>query len=108
MSFNIEEKFTSEELIKLKNDIEHLSENRQEEIFKIFKEYNIKYTENNNGIFINLSIINPVCINKLLEYLILIQQQDNDLEKDETIKEEYIKTFFDNNNKDSELLSLNE
>jgi hypothetical protein len=27
----------------------------QEEIFKIIKRFNIKYTENNNGIFINLS-----------------------------------------------------
>jgi len=27
----------------------------QEEIFKIIKRFNIKYTENNNGVFINLS-----------------------------------------------------
>ena len=100
--------FTSEELIKLKNNIENLSENRQTEIFKIFKEHNINYTENNNGIFINLSITEPSCINKLLEYLLLIQQQDDDLEKDECIKEKYIKTFFDNDNKDSNLLSLDE
>jgi len=98
----------TEELIKLKNDIEYLSENRQKEIFRIFKKHNVNYTENNNGIFINLSIIDSLCINKLLEYLVLIQQQDDDLKKDETIKEEYIKTFFDNDNKDLNILSLDE
>lgn len=98
----------SAELIKLKNDIEYLSKNRQEEIFRIFKDHNVSYTENNNGIFINLSIISSSCVNKLVEYLALIEQQDNDLEKDETIKEEYIKTFFDNDNKDLNVLSLDE
>ena len=42
----------------------------QEEIFKIIKRFNIKYTENNNGVFINLSNnINTQYLDEIENYL---------------------------------------
>ena len=45
--------------IKNFSKVEHI------EIFKIFKKYNVKYTENSNGIFVNLNILNESIINKI-------------------------------------------
>ena len=45
--------------IKNFSKVEHI------EIFKIFKKYNVKYTENSNGIFVNLNILNEKIINKI-------------------------------------------
>ena len=45
--------------IKNFSKVEHI------EIFKIFKKYNVKYTENSNGIFVNLNILNETIINKI-------------------------------------------
>lgn len=45
------------------NNFEHI------EILKIIKKNNIKYSENNNGIFINLNLMNEQVINKIEEFV---------------------------------------
>ena len=45
--------------IKNFSKVEHI------EIFKIFKKNNVKYTENSNGIFVNLNILNEKIINRI-------------------------------------------
>ena len=80
---------------KLINDIKFLSKNEHIQIFHIIKNGNIKYTENNNGIFINLSNIDDDIFNKLLEFIEYTKFNNNELEKTnklrDKIREENIK-----------------
>ena len=48
----------NEKLIKLKKQIEELSSERQLEILNIINELNIPVSENSNGSFVNLSLVN--------------------------------------------------
>ena len=57
-------------LKKLRNDIESMDKFHQINIFKILKENNITYSENNNGIFINMSKLDEEIIQKLKDYLL--------------------------------------
>jgi len=53
-----------------KEKIEYIQNNitnNEKNIFKTIKEYDISYTKNNNGIFINLSKINENIIDKIYD-----------------------------------------
>ena len=60
---NIKQK---QELVK---KIRSMSQSELIEIFKIIKDNTDKYTENNNGIFINLTNINNITFQKLLDFV---------------------------------------
>ena len=58
-------------LRQLKEEIEYLDQGEYYEILKIIQKYDNKYTENNNGIFINMNKLSPetICdIKKFLEF----------------------------------------
>lgn len=82
-----------EHLLQLRNSIELLSKESQIEIFKIFKDNNIEFSENKNGVFINLSLVNKNVIDKLKNHMIYINKQEkiiNDFEsKKHNVEEEY-------------------
>ena len=74
---NEEESMNYEELEKLRKTIENLNIEHHLEIAKIFKSNNIKLTENNNGIFINLNNISSNIIVQINTYLQFIKTQEN-------------------------------
>lgn len=82
-----------ENLLQLRNSIEMLSKESQLEIFKIFKENNVEFSENKNGIFINMSLINPDIISKIKNHMIYINKQENIINEFENkkynVEEEY-------------------
>lgn len=82
-----------EHLLQLRNSIELLSKESQVEIFKIFKDNNVEFSENKNGVFINLSLVNKNVIDKLKNHMIYINKQEkiiNDFEsKKHNVEEEY-------------------
>ena len=43
-----------DDLTSLRDNIENLDKIHQLHILKIFKKYNIEFTENSNGIFVNI------------------------------------------------------
>jgi hypothetical protein len=53
----------------LKEKIEGLDNNEHREILKIIKRYNCKFTENNNGIFINMNKLSENVITELEAFL---------------------------------------
>lgn len=60
-----------EELKKIKKIIDELNGDEQNEIFKIIKSHNSNYTQNNNGVFINMNTLSDETmeeINKFLSY----------------------------------------
>jgi len=94
----------------LKKTIELLNKTRQIEIIKIFLNNNVNISENKNGSFINLTHINDACLKELDEYLSYITDQENTLETQENVKQEFIKEHFvsksiENDNKDISICS---
>ena len=53
----------------IKSSISQLSENEHIEIFKIIRDETDKFTENNNGIFINLSKLSNPTIIKIVDFI---------------------------------------
>ena len=92
-------------LNKIKNDIENLSKKDHIEILNILsKKQNIKLSENNNGVFINLSTLDNKTLKELETYIKYIHEQEKKFAKDEILKHNMEKTL----NKDNkELLSYN-
>ena len=86
----------NEELLKrIKSRIENIDPKTHIDIFKIFKEYDVPFSENKNGIFINLSEVSNSVITKVDEYLDYLYNQECELNKLEKQKEEYKTNFFD-------------
>tara|TARA_B100000035_G_C20577132_1_gene369440 strand:+ start:162 stop:458 length:297 start_codon:yes stop_codon:yes gene_type:complete len=85
----------SEKLIKLKEQIEMLSNFHQIEILKIFKKYDdVILNENKNGIFINMSHINVNIINEIEEYLSYVKTQESHIKIIENEKKKLSDKYF--------------
>lgn len=83
-----------DDLEKMRKTIEKLDKCRHIDIAKIFKKNNIKLTENNNGIFINLNNIPPGIISEIKDYINFVKTQENLISIDESLKENIEKDFF--------------
>lgn len=83
-------------LQNLKNKIESMDKCHQIEILKLLIQCSVIYSENNNGIFINLSDLSGDILHKLEKYIEFIGEQDNkllDIEKEkDNIKNEFFKS----------------
>lgn len=77
-------------------EINNMPENRHIEILSIIDKYTNKYTENNNGVFINLSQLEPNIIKKIYEYIIYIKIQEKNIEKIEKEKNDYSNIIYNN------------
>ena len=71
-----------------------MDKNSHLEVFNILESEQIPYNKNMNGIFINLSIIDKDIISKLENFINYKKKQKKILNKDELIKEQYKKEFF--------------
>ena len=92
-----------ERLIYLRDQIQSLSKFHQLEVFRIFKTQKINFTENRNGIFINMNDLDELILRTIEEYLNYVSTQQQHLDTVEKQKEQYKKSFFKNN---KESLSL--
>jgi len=85
------EKSIQTSLNDIKNKIEKMDKLRHIDILKIFIKNNISYTENKNGIFINLSELDNSIIHKIKNYIQYLEIQNKVIEEFEKEKNEYIK-----------------
>ena len=88
-------------LIKLKNDIEKLDKIHHLKILEIIETNSIKYSENRNGIFINMNSFNAKTVSDIKNELKYIKEQEKNLNDIEKVKKELNKDYFKNNNKDT-------
>jgi len=95
-------------LINLKKKIENIDISHHIEIFRIFQENNISFSENRNGIFINMNNLTTEIITKILKYLTYIKTQEQTLKNVEQLKTTYKVNYFDKDNKDTPALYVNE
>ena len=79
-------KMNGTELTVLRDKIEDMDHLHQLRILEIIKKGNIDYTENSNGIFINMSILNMNTISEIKEYIKYIKLQQQQLDKIEQDK----------------------
>jgi len=92
----------SENLEKVKNDIENMSKYHQIEILKILSKNLTKINENKSGCYINMTFLPDYTINKLKEYIAYVKHQEESLETMEYQKEEFKNAFFiEKENKDN-------
>lgn len=94
---DIENKMNYKNLERLTNEIECLSKNHHIEIAKILKTNNVKLSENNNGIFVNLNNLNNSTITEIKTYISFLKQQNNYVNIDEDIKTKLENIYFKDN-----------
>ena len=86
-------------LIDLKNEIESIDKIHHIKILKILKNNGIKFSENRNGIFINMNAFNQKTIIDINKTLLYINEQEKNLKDIENIKQELNNDYFLNNSK---------
>lgn len=72
-------------LKSLKEKIELLEKTEHQEILKIIKRYECKYTENNNGVFINMNKLTDNVIEEIESFLVFSDENNKMLVKRENI-----------------------
>jgi len=85
------------ELLKIRDEVEKMEKIHQVNILKIFKKHNIDFTENSNGIFINMTILNSDILEEINSYISYVNLQQKQLNKIEQDKERYKKEFYKDN-----------
>ena len=63
----------------------------------------IEYTENSNGIFVNMTILSKDIIDEITSYISYVNLQQKQLNKVEEDKERYKKEFYKHNKATSSL-----
>ena len=89
------------DLINLKKNIENIDQSHHIEIFRIFQENNINYSENRNGIFINMNNIPEEVLIKINKFLTYIKTQEQHLDNVEKLKSDYKDNYFNKHNKET-------
>lgn len=70
---------SADSLKLLRDNIELLSEFHQIEILRILHSNHITFSENKNGVFVNLSYVNYDVIHKINEYVTFVNKQETQL-----------------------------
>ena len=87
------------QLQHLRDDIEKMDTIHQKHVFDIFRRNKINFTQNNNGIFINLTTVENTTLKEIKSYILYVNLQQEQLKKGEQDKESYVNQFY-NGNKD--------
>ena len=84
------------ELKKLNKIVNNLNTIHHQKIFDIVRENNIKFSENRNGVFINLNNLPNIVIDQIKKYIDYVNIQEKNFSNFENIKNEFKKDFFTN------------
>jgi DNA repair ATPase RecN len=84
----------ADEIKSLKNDIEKLNKKEHIGIMRIFKKYDVEYSENKNGIFINLSKVNTSVLEEIKKHVVCIIDQEKHINMLENQQHQMEKTYF--------------
>jgi hypothetical protein len=98
--------YTTQYLKNLKKKIEYLDTYHHLKILSILKNNNIGFSENKNGIFVNMNSFTENIIKDINNFIKYVEQQEKNLKKVETLKYSYKKDYFDK--EDKEIQSYNQ
>jgi hypothetical protein len=82
---------------KLRDTIQEMDAIHQVNILKIIKKNTVDFTENNNGIFINMSLLDDSTIAEMTKFVRYVNLQEKQLDCVEDIKAQYKKELFKGN-----------
>lgn len=82
---------------KLRDTIQNMDPIHQVNILKIIKKNQVDFTENSNGIFINMSLLDETTINEMTKFVKYVSLQEKQLDSVEDIKAQYKKELFKGN-----------
>ena len=85
------------DLKRLIDNIEKMETIHQIHIFKILKENQIEFTENSNGVFINMTLLDELTLKQINTFIKYVNLQQKQLETVEDIKAQYQKEFYKDN-----------
>jgi len=92
-----------EELKRLRDNIQGMDNIHQLHVLKILKDNHTEYTENCNGIFINMSLLDSVTLSQIHNFIKYVDLQQKQLDSIEDIKAKYQKEFYKDNKETSVL-----
>ena len=95
-------KYTINDKKNLIKAIEYLSKVEHIEIFKIIQKNKIKYTQNDNGIFINLSLLDNKMVDEIQNFVNFCIDNKKSLDKKEKIINKEKNKIFSNKDKSSD------
>ena len=87
----VQSEINQKTLEELKTKLENLDHRRHVEILHILHKNNVMYTENNNGIFVNLNSMDKEIVCKLCRYVKYLEKQEKIIDCFEKEKKEYLK-----------------
>jgi len=96
-----------EKLVRMRNTIEKLENIHHPAILRILKENNVNYTENRNGCFANLTLLDQKTIVAIEKYISFVKKQKTHLDNTEQIKNTYKTRYFEKDNKDKSYSTFN-
>ena len=87
-------------LKNLKKKIEQLDTYHHQKILSIIKKHSVDFSENKNGIFVNMNSFSKDLIKDINVFIKYVEQQEKTLKKVETLKYSYKKDYFDKEDKE--------
>ena len=88
---------SSEKLIKIRNIIQDMNPIHHIKFFEIIKNHNLTFSENRNGIFFNMNLLNNEIIEDIENYIKYINTQESNLNATENLKKNFKKEYFKDN-----------
>lgn len=90
----------------LKSNIEKMTKSQQLEVLKILHENSdVKLNENKSGVYVNLSFLPECVLTNIQNYMTYVKEQENTFKQMETQKQDFKKTFFEDENSYANALS---
>ena len=89
-------KYDIDNLKELKNKIMKLQENEYYEILKIIIKNNFNYSENKNGVFINMTKLSPQIIEELEKMVVFCEKNKIRLNNDSKVRNNLLQNFNKN------------
>jgi len=86
-----------QELVKLRDQIEKMNSIHHIKFFEILSKNDITFSENRNGIFFNMNLLNNKIVKQLNKYIEYINKQESNLKLAEKLKQDFHNEFFKDN-----------
>lgn len=86
----------TEKILQLKKEIEDVDTFHHVKILEVFKKHNISYSENRNGIFVNITNLSKNIVNEIRDVLKYVNAQEKQLQDMEQMKTTFKTTYFSN------------
>jgi len=92
----------SQNLIYIRDTIQKMNKVHHIKFFEILKNNNIPYSENRNGIFFNMNLIDNKIVSEINNYINYVEKQEANLKQTEKLKNDFKNEYFKDNKEKSE------